>query len=78
MGYEFMPPDAAAVTLTELAGRLSVHYSTVRNWTIKGRCGVKLRVCRLPTGIGSSMGEYHRFLARLTETMEDQTSGCDA
>ena len=69
--YEFMQPDGSEISLRALAVEQNVTYSTVRKWALEGRAGVKLRVCRLPLGIGSSATEYHAWIRRLTEAMEE-------
>ncbi len=73
MSHEWMTAGGTEISLADLAGELRVHYAAVRDWTTVGRHGVKLRVCRLSRGLGTSMKEYERFQVRMSEAME--TSG---
>ena len=68
--YEWIQPDGKEVPLSQLAKAIGVEYNTVWQWANKGRQGVKLRVCRLPSGLGSSMDEYRSFLERLSQAIE--------
>ena len=65
-----MEPDGSEIPLSQLAKRLSVHYTTVLDWALNGRKGVQLRVCQHPNGYASSMEEYRSFLKRLNEVVE--------
>lgn len=49
----------------------SVSYDTLRSCALRGRentltgATVRLRVCRLPQGIGTTVEEYRRFLSAM-------------
>lgn len=68
--YEWLQPDGSEISLKELGTKTNVTYTTVREWALEGRAGVKLRVCRLSMGLGSSEKEYHEWLRRLTKAEE--------
>lgn len=68
--YQWMTPSGKEVLLSELAKHLGVKPKSVRNYATEGRHGIKLRVCRLPQGLGSSIEEYQRWLVEITNAME--------
>lgn len=67
--YEWFRPRRGeqVLTLQEFRRRVDkeVAYNTLLSWAKVGRRGIKMRVCMTPTGLGTSLNEYQRFIQRL-------------
>lgn len=73
--YEFFDPGDEKPFLLGEAPRNGIQrgYDTMRNWALEGienpitKEKVRLRVCRTPAGLATTMEEYRRFISRLNQ-----------
>ena len=57
--------DTGRVSLTDLAKRLGVHYTTVFRWTKAGVCGVRLQTTRVGGRLSVSDAQLQEFFTAL-------------
>jgi hypothetical protein len=72
--YECFTPNGKGteMSLARFAKKIGYHYRTVRLWALKGRQGVRLRVCRMTHGLGTNEEEYRLFLFKLARHVRDE------